>query len=83
MEVSGQFHDPAALPPGKETPVIHQKGGRVGPWASRSGHGEEKNSITLSRIQPRSSSSKPRHCTGWSFLAPVYKGKRKVISVLF
>jgi hypothetical protein len=31
MEVSGQLHAPAALPPGKEPPVPIEKGGWVGP----------------------------------------------------
>jgi hypothetical protein len=33
MEVSGQLHAPAALPPGKESPGIHWIGGWVGPRA--------------------------------------------------
>jgi hypothetical protein len=33
MEVSGQLHAPAALPPGKEPPGTHWKGGWVGPRA--------------------------------------------------
>jgi hypothetical protein len=31
MEVSGQLHAPAALPPAKETPGTHWIGGWVGP----------------------------------------------------
>jgi hypothetical protein len=31
MEVSGQLHAPAALPPGKEPPGTHCIGGWVGP----------------------------------------------------
>jgi hypothetical protein len=31
MEVSGQYHVPAALLPGKESPFIHWIGGWVGP----------------------------------------------------
>jgi len=33
MEVSGQLHDPVALPPGKEPPVTLWIGGWVGPTA--------------------------------------------------
>jgi hypothetical protein len=33
MEVSGQFHAPAALSPGKEPPGTHSTGGWVGPTA--------------------------------------------------
>jgi hypothetical protein len=33
MEVSGQLHAPAALPPGKEPPGTHWIGGWVGPGA--------------------------------------------------
>jgi hypothetical protein len=51
MEVSGQLHVPAALPPGKEPPVpIGYEGG----WPqSRSGRGgEEKNSKPSPGIEP-------------------------------
>jgi len=49
MEVNGQLHDPAALPPEKEPPVP------IGPQ-SRSGHGvEEKNSQPPAEFEPRSS----------------------------
>jgi hypothetical protein len=33
MEVSGQFHAPAALPPGESAPGTHWIGGWVGPRA--------------------------------------------------
>jgi len=33
MEMSGQLHTPAALPPGKGTPGTHWIGGWVGPRA--------------------------------------------------
>jgi hypothetical protein len=33
MEVNGQFHAPAALPPGKEPPGIHWTGDWVGTGA--------------------------------------------------
>jgi hypothetical protein len=47
MEVSGQFHAPAALPPGKE-PLVP-----IGPQ-NRSGCGdEEKNSQARRKLNPR------------------------------
>jgi hypothetical protein len=51
MEVSGQLHAPAALPPGNEPPVpIYRK--LSGPQ-SRSGRGgEEKNSQSPPGIEP-------------------------------
>jgi hypothetical protein len=55
MEVSGQIHDPAALPPGKEHryPIDRRLGGPQ----SRSGRGdEEKNSQPLPGLKPRSDS---------------------------
>jgi hypothetical protein len=51
MEVSGQLHDPAALPPGKE--IRYPLDRRLGRPQSRSGSGgEEKNSQPPSRIEP-------------------------------
>jgi len=51
MEVSGQHHPPAALPPAKEPPVPLDRR-RSGPQ-SRSGHGgEEKNSQPPSGLEP-------------------------------
>jgi hypothetical protein len=51
MEVSGQLHAPAALPPGKEplVPTVQEAG-----WAqSRPQHGgEEKNSQPLLELEP-------------------------------
>jgi hypothetical protein len=50
MEVSGQLHAPAALPPGKETllPICRRLGGPQ----SRSGYGgEEKNSHPLPGLE--------------------------------
>jgi hypothetical protein len=55
MEVSGQLHDPAALPPGKELPVIR---GGVGSKAGL--HcGEEKN---LASAGNRSADVRPIGC---------------------
>jgi hypothetical protein len=52
MEVSGQFHTPAALPPGEDTPGTHLDR-RLGGPQSRSGHrGEEKNSQPPPEIEP-------------------------------
>jgi hypothetical protein len=49
MEVSGQLHAPAALPPGEE-PLIPR---RLGGPQSRSGRcGEEKNSHPLQGLEP-------------------------------
>jgi hypothetical protein len=51
MEVSGQLHTPAALPPGKEplVPIVQEVGGPQ----SRSGRGgKEKNSQLLPGIEP-------------------------------
>jgi hypothetical protein len=54
MEVSGQFHSPAALPSGKEPP--HPLDRRLGGPQSRSGHCvERKNSQPPPVIEPRSS----------------------------
>jgi hypothetical protein len=51
MEVSGQLHAPAALPPGKE-PLV-PIGWRLGVPQSRSGRcGEEKNSQPPPGIEP-------------------------------
>jgi hypothetical protein len=51
MEVSGRLHAPAALPPGKEPLVPLDR--RLGGPQSRSGRGgEEKNSQSLSVIEP-------------------------------
>jgi hypothetical protein len=50
MEVSGQLHAPAALPPGKETLVPMDR--RLGGPQSRSGRGgEEKNSQPSPEIE--------------------------------
>jgi len=55
MEVAGQLHEPAALPPGKE-PLVSI--GQETWWSqSLSGcNGEERNSQTHLGIEPRSSS---------------------------
>jgi hypothetical protein len=51
MEVSGQLHSPAALPPGKDPPYTLDR--RLGGAQNRSGHGgEEKNSQPPSGIEP-------------------------------
>jgi hypothetical protein len=52
MEVSGQLHAPAALPPGKKSPWYPLDMKLCGPQ-SRSGRGgEEKNSQPLPGIEP-------------------------------
>jgi len=54
MEVSGQLHVPAALSPGKGSPVA--VGTRLGGPQSHFGRsGKEKNSHLLLEIEPRSS----------------------------
>jgi len=50
MEVSGQLHAPATLPPGKE-PLV-PIGLEAECAQSRSGRGEEKNSQPLPRLEP-------------------------------
>jgi hypothetical protein len=53
MEVSGQLHSPAALPPGKE-PLVYPLDRRLGGPQSRSGRGvEEKNSQPPPEIEPQ------------------------------
>jgi hypothetical protein len=49
MEVSGQLHAPACLPPGKIDPGAHWTGGWVGP---RAGLDEEKNLVTAGNQTP-------------------------------
>jgi hypothetical protein len=50
VEVSGQFHAPAALPPGKE--LRYPLDRRLGGPQSRSGRGGEKNSQPPLGIEP-------------------------------
>jgi hypothetical protein len=51
MEVSGQFHAPAALPQGKSP--LYPLDRRLGGLESRSGRcGEEKNSQATPEIEP-------------------------------
>jgi hypothetical protein len=51
MEVSGQLHDPAALPPGKKP--LYPLDKRLGGPQSRSGRGgEKKNSQHPPEIEP-------------------------------
>jgi hypothetical protein len=59
MEVSGQFHHPAALAPGERVRGIHWTGGWVGPknWYGRCG--VEKDVLPLPGIEPRPSSPYP------------------------
>jgi len=42
MEINGQPHEPAALPPQQSAPGIHLKAGWVSPAATLGGLGEEK-----------------------------------------
>jgi hypothetical protein len=51
MEVSGQIHAPAALPPGKQLryPLDRRLGG---PQSQSGPYGEEKNRLLLQGIEP-------------------------------
>jgi hypothetical protein len=51
MEVSGQLHVPAALPPGKEPLVTIEQEAGCSQNRSRRG-GEEKNSQPLPQLEP-------------------------------
>jgi len=67
MEVIAQAHVPVALPPRKYSPA--PIGYEAGWPRSRSGQGgEEKISLPLPEIEPRSSISLPRRCTDPSYL---------------
>jgi hypothetical protein len=71
MEVSGQLHAPAALPPGKSPwyPLDRRLGGPQ----SRSGYGgEEKNSQTPRESNPRTPivQSVAQRYTDWVITAP-------------
>jgi hypothetical protein len=76
MEVSGQLHAPAALPPGKEPwyPLDRRLGGPQ----SCSGHGgEEKNSQSPPRIEPQNPdcparSKKESKLNEEFFISPVF-----------
>jgi len=48
MKVSGQFHKPAALPPGKEPPSTHWIGGWVDPRTVLDAVVKIKNTKTVS-----------------------------------
>ena len=52
MVVSGQFHGPAALSPGKNV-GIHSIAGWMGPRAGLDGFGEEKMLLPLPGFEPR------------------------------
>jgi hypothetical protein len=58
MELNGKLHAPAALPPGKEPPLLLRY--EVGWPKSRSGRcGVEKNLLPLPGMKPQPSSPKP------------------------
>jgi hypothetical protein len=75
MEVRGQFHAPAALPPGKDPPV------HIGGPQNRSGHGgEERNSHPLARLEPLIIQSiVQRYTTELSQILFTPEGKRQVL----
>jgi hypothetical protein len=56
MEVGGQLHAPAALPAMERAPHPHWIGGLVGSQSHSRRHGEEKDLLSLLRIEPRMSS---------------------------
>jgi hypothetical protein len=58
MEVSGQFHAPAALPTGETAPGTHWLGGWVGPIADLDVM-EKRKILPLPGIEPRLSSLQP------------------------
>ena len=53
MEVSGELHAPAALPPGKYFRTTHRIGGWVGPRAGLDGFGEKKSLFSIPEFEPR------------------------------
>jgi hypothetical protein len=80
MEVSGQFHAPAALPPRKERVPIGWGGG----WVGRSGRGgKEKNSQALPGLEPPLPINQPvaqRYTTELSGLLTLYGNLNKLTS---
>jgi hypothetical protein len=65
MEVSGQLHAPAALPPKKRAPGTHWIGYWVGPSASLD-RGEEKNSQPLPAFEPPNIQFVASRYTDWA-----------------
>jgi len=66
MEVNGQHHAPAALPPGKK-PRIQLTGDVVGPRAGHEGFGEKKKKLFLSRFDKMEILESDQHaCMSWS-----------------
>jgi hypothetical protein len=57
MEVSGQFHAPAALPSGKQDPGTHWTRGCVGPRTGLDAMEKGKTSSHYRGIEPRPSTS--------------------------
>jgi hypothetical protein len=83
MEVSGQLHDPAALPPGKE-PRYPLDRRLCGPKSRSESGGEEKNSQPRRESNPRTSIVQPvdqRYTTGLYrllvILCEMYKWRMK------
>jgi hypothetical protein len=98
MEVSGQLHAPAALPPGKEPPGAHWIGGWVGPRAVLDAVVKRKIPSPHRKSNPRTPIVQPvaqRYSDwaitalieGWklqiNFLKLVKKSKGKFVLVLF
>jgi hypothetical protein len=85
MEVSGQFHAPAALPPGKESPVpVGQESGwePVSFWTR---WWREKFLAPLGNrtLEPRLSSPWPNRYTDWAITAPYVPYMYGVYVVLY
>jgi hypothetical protein len=82
MDLSGQRHAPAALPPGKIP--LYPLDRRLGGPRRQSGRGdEEKKSLPLPAIKPWSSSPSPNHYTVqaeeiWKQFAPGWNGVEHV-----
>jgi hypothetical protein len=69
MEVNGQFHTMATLPPPQGKNPWYSLNRMLGGPQSQSGHGgKEKNSQPLSGIYLQSSSSQPSHYTDWAIM---------------
>jgi hypothetical protein len=71
MEVSGQFHAPAALPPGKEPPGTHLLGGLVGPRAVLNAVVKRKIPSPRRESNPRTPTVQPvaQRYTDWAITA--------------
>jgi hypothetical protein len=69
MKVSGQHHEPPALPPAKEPPGIHWIGDWVGRRALSESYGEEEN-LTPAVIRTPAVQPVARLYTDWAISTP-------------